>query len=99
MSHPHLPPNLEGLAVAWFRKSDWAQWCEIDREFQPDYERWLSRAQFAFETYQAAGYLLVKITIDPDEFLEWSRANGGKVDTHARALFATQRMMQQDSGH
>jgi hypothetical protein len=31
------------------------------------------------------GGLAEKIDIGIDEFLEWSRANGGKVDTKARA--------------
>ena len=39
--------------------------------------------------YNDPRYVLEKVTIDPDEFLGWSRVNaGGKVGHEARATFA-----------
>ena len=77
--------DLRGIAVAWFRKEDWTRWRSIDPDFEPDYDYWLSRAESAMrQTSQP----LHKVIIDPDQFLEWSRANGGKIDTKARATYA-----------
>ena len=79
---------LKTLAISWFRREDWARWRAIDPDFQPDYSHWLLRAELAFERHQSPLYVLEKVIIDPDEFLAWSRLNGGKVDTQARAAFA-----------
>ena len=39
-------------------------------------------------------YVLEKVMIDPDEFLQWSRANaGGNVGQHARAGYAAEVLM------
>ena len=79
---------MKALAVAWFREDDWLRWCAIDPDFQPDYEHWRRRAESAFQQQEAMGHRVVKITLDLDEFIEWSRANGGQIDTQARATFA-----------
>lgn len=80
--------KLQGMAVAWFRQEDWPRWCAMDPGFQPDYEHWRERIEEAFARYQAEGVPVVKVTLDPDEFLEWSRGNNAGVGTKARATFA-----------
>lgn len=90
---------LKGLAVAWFREEDWARWRSIDPDFQPDYDHWLRRAETAFERHKALGKRVVKVTLDPEEFVVWSRATTGVVDAGARAEFAAIRLMRGDTGH
>jgi hypothetical protein len=80
--------------AAWFRREDWARWCEIDSDFQPDYEHWLKRMEQAVAQHQAAGVALIKIILDPDEFLTWARAHDKGVGTAARAEFAAWAAMQ-----
>ena len=78
---------LIGMAVAWFRKEDWPRWLTIDPNFQPDYDHWLKRTETAIAELQKSGTLTEKVVIDPDEFLEWSRCNRGKVDSQSRATY------------
>lgn len=37
--------SLKALGVAWFRKEDWPRWRAIDPDFEPDYDRWLRKAE------------------------------------------------------
>ena len=99
MDLPETPSNMKGLAVAWFRKEDWPRWCSIDHDFQPDYDHWLRRSEKAFKHYESLGKRVVKVVIDPDEFLEWSHANGGKIDSNARAAYAGIKLMRKDTSH
>lgn len=105
MSKPDLPDmpipreKMRGLAVAWMKKEDWPRWLSIDKDFQPDYEHWLGRVEAAFAHYQRLGHKVEKIVVDPDEFLEWSSANGGKVDSNARSAFAAYKMMRKATDH
>ena len=81
--------NLKTLAVTWFRREDWPRWLAIDPVFQPEYNHWLKKSEQVMVDYNDPSYVLEKVMIDPDEFLEWSRVNaGGKVDQHARAAYA-----------
>ena len=81
--------NIRTLAVAWFRQEDWPAWLAIDPEFQPDYDHWLKRSEQAVLDHADPRYVLEKVAVDPDDFLEWSRTNaGGNVGQHARAGYA-----------
>ncbi len=81
--------NLRALAVTWFRKEDWPRWLAIDPDFQPNYDHWLKRSEQAMAEYNDPRYMLEKVLVDPDEFLEWSRVNaGGKVGQKARTDYA-----------
>ena len=91
--------NLKGLAVAWLREEDWPRWLSIDSDFQPDYQHWLRRIEAALKEQETRGHRVVKVTIDPDEFLKWSRINGGKVNSQARAGFAAYILARKDTDH
>lgn len=80
--------NPQGTAVAWFREEDWPRWCEIDPDFQPDYQHWLGRAEAAMNGPLAKQQRLEKVLLDPDTFVEWSKRNGGAVNSQARSIFA-----------
>ena len=81
--------NIKTMAVTWFRKEDWPRWLAIDPDFQPDYDRWLKQSEQAMADYDDPRYVLEKVMVDPDEFLEWSRVNaGGKVGQSARTQYA-----------
>ena len=81
--------NLKTVAVTWFRKEDWPRWLAIDPDFQPDYDHWLRKSKQTMADYNDPRYVLEKVMVDPDEFLEWSRVNaGGEVGQSARAQYA-----------
>ncbi|MCK1693678.1 hypothetical protein [Bradyrhizobium sp. 144] len=83
-------PKMIGVAVAWMRKEDWPRWLAIDPNFQPDYDHWLKRMNAAVQRLEAEGKLCEKVEIDPDEFLDWCRLNGCKVEPNSRATYAAQ---------
>lgn len=80
---------LIGMAVAWMRKEDWPRWLAIDPDFQPDYDHWLKRMEATVKRLQDQGTLVEKVLIDPDEFVEWCRVNGCKIDSKNRATYAS----------
>jgi hypothetical protein len=79
---------LKALAVAWFRKEDWARWRAIDPDFEPDYDHWLGKAEAVMKERESSEYVLEKVIIDPDEFTDWCRVNRQNVDSGARAVYA-----------
>jgi hypothetical protein len=87
-----------GVAVAWLRKEDWSRWLAVDSQFQPDYNHWLKRIEAAVKQLEQRGGLAEKVDVGIDEFLEWSRANGGKVDSNARAAFAAMTLAMRHEG-
>ena len=87
--------NIKTLAVTWFRKDDWPRWLAIDPDFQPDYDHWLKKSEQAVADYDDPRFVLERVMVDPDEFLQWSRVNaGGKVGQHARAGYAAMVLME-----
>lgn len=80
--------KMQGVGVAWFRREDWPRWLAMDPDFQPDYQHWLRRMEDVFARLKATGAPVVKVTLDPDQFLAWSSASGRGIGTDARAAFA-----------
>lgn len=96
---PTGQPNLQSLSLAWLKEEDWPRWLSIDSDFQPDYQHWLRRMNAAIAHYQSLGKRVQKIVVNVDEFLEWSRANGGKIDSNARAAFVAYKSMRNQTDH
>jgi hypothetical protein len=80
--------KMIAMAVAWMNKQDWPRWLAIDPEFQPDYDHWLKRTEAAVKEIEATGAFVEKVIIDPDEFVEWCRINGRKVNSRGRSAYA-----------
>ena len=77
MTLPPIPPNVKGMAVAWFKQSDWPRWMRIcPGGFEPSYTHWLSRAEAALADLDRQGTPYQKVVIDPDEFLAWCKETG-----------------------
>ena len=79
--------KMQALALAWFREDDFPRWRSIDRNFEPDYQHWLRRMDATFTRLKATGAPVVKVVLDPDEFLAWSNATGAGIGTKARSAF------------
>jgi hypothetical protein len=91
---------IMGIAVAWLRKEDWPRWLAADPNFQPDYNHWLKRMEAACLQLEQRGSHFEKIDVGFDEFMEWCRINGSKVDPQARSAYAAMIMAQRhESGH
>lgn len=90
-------PQLQGISAAWLRREDWPRWREIDPTMRPDYDGWLAKMEAAFTRYQQAGIPIVKVMIDPDEFLTWAKDRGVAPDSNGRAAFAAFKTMKTET--
>jgi hypothetical protein len=86
------------VAVAWLRKEDWPRWQAIDSELAP-YDRWLAKISQAITQIEREGGVAEKITVEPDAFLEWCRANGLPVHSNTRAQYAAAQLMRRMDFH
>lgn len=90
---------LKRFALAWLRESDWPRWAAVDPLLQPDYNHWLNRMEQMARRLEQQGNLVEKIIVDVDEFVEWCRVNGRKVDTKSRGEFAALLSTKRHSAH
>lgn len=74
--------------IPWYRKQDWPRWAVLC-QFLGSYEEWLGRAEAGAKRYERLGYNVAKVVVDPEQFIEWSKRSGGKIDHEARIAFAT----------
>ena len=89
---------MKSLSIPWIREEDWSRWCSIIG-LKAKYQSWLGQSEINVKQCEASGYSMVKVIMDPDEFLEWSRTNvEGKIDSMARAAFAAFKSMRKDTG-
>ena len=88
---------MKSLSIPWIREEDWSRWCSI-LDLKAGYQSWLGQAEINVRRREALGYNVVKVVMDPDEFLEWSGVNGeGKIDSMARAAFAAFKSMRKET--
>ena len=84
---------MKSLSIPWIREEDWPRWCSIIGLIA-EYQSWLGQAETNVKEREALGYNVMKVILDPDEFLEWSGYNvEGRTDSMARAAFAAAKSM------
>lgn len=86
------------VAAAWLLKEDWARWQEIDGEL-PAYERWLAKINQGMADAAKRGVEVEKVTVDPDVFVEWCRAEGKPIHRDSRAAYAAAQLMRRMTAH
>ena len=89
---------MGAVAVAWFRKSDWPRWLEIDSDFQRDYDHWEANAESQLGALEDQGISVTKVVLDPDSFLAWCRENDCEPFRDSRARYAAASAAEQDKG-
>src|SRR2546426_11458667 len=88
---------MKSLSIPWIREEDWPRWCSIIC-LKAEFRFWLGQAETNVKEREALGYNVVKVMLDPDEFLEWSGYNvEGKTHSMARAAFAAYKSMRRDT--
>jgi len=84
-----MPINVAGFA--WYRPENYLRLLEIfeDAEKLPrTFEDWLAKAEAGCKNFEDRGIWVIRVNIDPDEFLTWCGANNLKIDAKARMKFA-----------
>jgi hypothetical protein len=77
--------------VAWIREQDyrWARKRMIDGYlFPPAYKNWTATVEAEIRRCMAAGHIVEKIIIEPNQFEGWCRQRGLRMHSYARMLFA-----------
>ena len=98
----NLPPNIRGVAVPWVTAETFPRLREITAnpdDLPETYDEWLARVEPRFARHAANGVPVQRVFIDPDELLEYCKANGRPVDAYARAGFAAYVLMRRDRAH
>jgi hypothetical protein len=78
------------IAVAWFRKEDWAELKELcaPGDLQDTYEEWLSDAQQGVKAAGFSEHDIQKVILTPEDFRNWKAQNSGDINSSVRAALA-----------
>ena len=83
--------HAHAVGVAWFTKEDYPALRAVfeDGDKYASYEQWEKGAQETERRFQADGYIVERVYIDPDAFPEWCRKEGVGVNREGRMRFAS----------
>lgn len=93
-----IPDSIGGkpvraTGIAWYFRQDYARILEIMEDahlLPPTYDAWRQKAERAEREAKAAGVIIIRAEIDPQEFPGWCAARGLHVDAEARSRFASE---------
>ncbi len=71
---------------------------EDSRELPSTYDEFRKMFEAGERKLKSAGHIVVRATIEPDEFLAWCREKGMKANTDARLEFANEAAYQATAG-
>ena len=73
--------------IPWYREQDWPEWCSLCN-FRGSHKDWLSRAEAGAKAQGGPGLNVVKVVIEPRNFLAWGRNSPGENGDGARMAYA-----------
>jgi hypothetical protein len=79
------------VGLPWYKRADYARLRQImvdGEEFPPSFDRWQRRAEDSERRLKADGRPVVRVHIDPQEFVAWCATAGRTIDRDARIAFA-----------
>jgi len=78
------PPKL---ALPWILEEDWQLWQSVDRDV-PSYARWVELFEKNLKLAEASGWPYERVSVRPDPFNDWCKANQRTVGKFDRSLYA-----------
>lgn len=90
--------NVPAIGVVWYRSRDYPRILEImaDAHLLPrSYHAWRKQAEEAYAQRARSGVTLVRVYLDPQEFIAWCTSNGHEVDAQGRMAFAARHAMEE----
>jgi len=79
------------LGIAWFNEDDWEEWKKISEdELEDNYNDWMIEASLAISNYEKEGYIIKKVTITPNNFINWCKKNSKKLDSASRSQYVSE---------
>lgn len=88
--------NVEfNVGVAWYRPEQWARLLEVssDRaDLEDTHEEWVSGAKQTLRNLLLEGINAVRVDVDVEELVEWSKQRGLNIDGSARAAYVADKV-------
>lgn len=94
-------PRTRGIGIPWYRRDNYRRVLEvmIDRDILPrTFDKWLGLAEKAERRLQKEGHIVLRASLDADEFVKWCRAKGRDPDASARAAWGSEYAMERLGG-
>lgn len=82
--------NANVIGMAWYTPENYPILLKVfeDAEkFPITYESWLAKAEAGRKSLEVAGTRIIRVDLNPENFLTWCRVNNLKVDSKARMRF------------
>ncbi len=80
------------VGMAWYKPENFDRlrsMFEDGNKLHRTYKEWFSAAESGRKKLEAQGHRVVCIDIDPNQFPEWCKANGMKLNAEARNKFSS----------
>jgi hypothetical protein len=81
------------VALAWFRREDYPRLLTIfedAHEMHDTWEEWKKSAKEVEERLKTEGFVVERVSLDPDALSDWCRKEGVSITGKARSRFAAQ---------
>jgi hypothetical protein len=90
-------PKVE-IAHCFVSREDWPEWCRVNPDIAGDYDVFLKGLAKFCQDIEAEGGIVVKVNVQPSEFVAWCAHRGRNIDSKSRAAYAAFRMVKSKSG-
>ena len=84
--------QIQIIGMAWYKPQNFVRlraMFEDGHKLHSTYDEWLLAAEAGRKSFEAKGFRVVSVDIDPDKFPEWCKTKGLKLNAEARNTFAS----------
>jgi hypothetical protein len=84
--------QVQIVGMAWYRTETFAQlraMFEDGHKLHRTYKEWFAAAEGGRKKFESQGVRVVCVDIDPNQFPEWCKANGMKLNAEGRNKYAS----------
>lgn len=85
--------QVQAIGMPWYTRDNWPRLMAMfeDRhKLHRTYDEWLRAAEAGCKAQEVKGVRVVRANIDPDDFAQWCKAKGLKLDANGRMAFANE---------
>lgn len=89
------------LGFAWYKKDQWSSWLKIREDrarLEKSFAEWEELATQHLLDLISQKVDVQKIVVDIDEFTEWCKKHGNKINAESVSEYAAEKVRQRDIG-
>lgn len=82
--------SVQALGMAWYKRENYLRLRAIfedGHKLHSTYDEWLAAAETGRKHFEAKGFRVIRVDIDPDKFPEWCSAQGHQINSSARTAY------------